>query len=196
MFPNRRVHLPLAGEGLAVHLLGTILAPYGPARKVPDVHRRKMVMASVYPTATEKLGFTEFLFPYDRTMVEDMKGVPVAFRSYDPDKRMWTISIPYASRILDLFLRRFPHATIHDKTRAHTNTAPPPPPPRPLHADPYEVLHFLPSAPPELIEAAARTLAKLHHPDLKPVHEKARATATMAKINRAAEDLRRQRGVA
>ena len=152
-------------------------------------------MASVYPTATEKLGRTEFVFPFDRDMIADMKGVPVAYRSYDPDERMWTISMPYADRILDAFLRRFPHATVHEYTsQARANAAPPPP--RPLHADPYEVLHLRPSAPPELIEAAARALAKIHHPDLKPEHEKALATATMAKINRAAEDLRRQRGAA
>ncbi len=153
-------------------------------------------MASVYPTATAKLGRTEFLFPYDPAMVDDMKGVPVAFRSYDPDKRLWTISVPYADRILDRFLRRFPHATVHEyASHERTKASPPPPPPRPLHPDPYEVLHLRPSAPPELVEAAARTLAKIHHPDLKPEHEKTRATATMARINRAAEDLRR-RGVA
>ncbi len=152
-------------------------------------------MASVYPTATEKLGFTEFVFPYDAAMVEDMKGVPVAFRSYDPQTRVWTISIPYVDRMLDLFLRRFPHATVHEYT-SQARTKAPPPTHRPLHADPYEVLHLRPTAPPELIEAAARTLAKLFHPDLKPEHEQARATATMARINRAAEDLRRQRGAA
>jgi len=70
-------------------------------------------MASVYPTATELLGRTTFLFPYDPEMVEEMKGVPVAFRSYDPDQRMWTISDPYADRLLDRFLRRFPHATVN-----------------------------------------------------------------------------------
>jgi hypothetical protein len=151
-------------------------------------------MASVYPTATELLGRTEFLFPYDAAMVEDCKAIPVAYRTYDPDKRMWTISTPYADRILDAFLRRFPHATVHEYT-SQARTKAPPPPPRPLRPDPYATLHLLPSAPPELIEAAARTLAKLFHPDLKPEHEKALATATMARINRAAEDLRR-RGVA
>jgi DnaJ-domain-containing protein 1 len=151
-------------------------------------------MASVYPTATEKLGRTEFVFPYDAAMVEDCKAVPVAYRSYDPDKRLWTISVPYADRILDRFLRRFPHATVDEYT-SQERTKASPPPPRPLHADPYEVLHLRPSAPPELVEAAARTLAKLHHPDRQPAHEQARATAAMARINRAAEDLRR-RGVA
>lgn len=152
-------------------------------------------MASIYPTATEKLGRTEFAFPYDPATVEDMKGVPVAYRSYDPQTRTWTISVPYADLILDRFLRHFPHATVHVYQAGHTNTTPPPTPPRPLHLDPYEVLHLRPSAPPELVEAAARALAKIHHPDLKPEHEKTSATAAMARINRAAEDLRR-RGVA
>jgi DnaJ-domain-containing protein 1 len=31
--------------------------------------------------------------------------------------------------------------------------------------DPYSVLHLLPTAPPDLIKAAYRTLAQLHHPD-------------------------------
>jgi len=151
-------------------------------------------MKGVYPTATELLGRTEFIFPYDAAMVEDCKAIPVAYRTYDPETRTWTISTPYADRILDAFLRRFPHATVREYA-SQARTKAPPPPPRPLHADPYEVLHLRPSAPPALIEAAARTLAKLHHPDLKPEHEKTLATATMARINRAAEDLRR-RGVA
>jgi len=32
-------------------------------------------------------------------------------------------------------------------------------------ADPFAVLHLLPTAPPELVKAAYKTLALLHHPD-------------------------------
>ncbi len=139
-------------------------------------------MAKVYPTATELLGRTEFLFPYDPAMVEDMKGVPIAFRTYDPDARLWTISVPYADRILDLFLRRFPHATVNAYETRGRNTAPPPPPKAPV-AGPHATLYVLPSAPREVIDASYRALVKKYHPDRLPEPERARGNAVLAKIN-------------
>jgi hypothetical protein len=139
-------------------------------------------MANVYPTATEKLGRTEFLFPYDPAMVEDMKGVPVAYRSYDPDKRLWTISVPYASRMLDRFLRRFPHATVNEYGTRGRDSAPPPPPKAPVPT-PHAMLYVLPTAPREVIDASYRALVKKYHPDRLPEPEKAGANATLARIN-------------
>ena len=48
----------------------------------------------------------------------------------------------------------------------------------------YATLHLLPSAPPELVTAAYRTLAQLHHPD------RGGDTGAMIVINRAVEILR------
>lgn len=140
-------------------------------------------MAHVYPTATEKLGRTEFLFPYDPAMVEDCKAVPVAYRSYDPDKRLWTISAPYANRVLDLFLRRFPHATVNRYgTRGRDSASPPPPPKAPV-TTPHATLYVLPTAPREVIEAAYRALVKKHHPDRLPEPERAQGNERLARIN-------------
>ncbi len=38
-------------------------------------------------------------------------------------------------------------------------------PPRPKSIDPYQTLHLLPSAPPEVVRAAYKALAMKHHPD-------------------------------
>ncbi len=140
-------------------------------------------MANVYPTATEKLGRTEFLFPYDAAMVEDMKGVPIAYRSYDQDKRLWTISAPYANRVLDLFLRRFPHATVNEYGTRGRAVAPPPPSPKAPVPTPYAALYVLPTAPREVIDASYRALVKKYHPDRLPEPERAQGNERLAKIN-------------
>lgn len=60
------------------------------------------------------------------------------------------------------------------------------PPPRPASAppaDPYAVLHLLPTAPAELVRAAYRVMAQLHHPD------KGGDDLTMKRINNAFEAL-------
>ena len=136
-------------------------------------------------------------FPYNPDLVEELKlHIPKPCRKWSPEAKVWWIAAEYvnlASRLAEGYfdVDHIDAPGSHQQSRA----APPPPPPRPLHADPYEVLHLRSSAPPELVAAAARTLAKIHHPDLKPEHEKALATTAMARINRAVEDLRR-RGVA
>jgi hypothetical protein len=51
----------------------------------------------------------------------------------------------------------------------------------------YRVLHLLPSAPNEVLDAAHRALIKVHHPDCGGSHEEA------VKINRAMDEIRRHR---
>ena len=53
--------------------------------------------------------------------------------------------------------------------------------------DAYEILQLHPSAVPEVIEAAYRALALLHHPDISPQTD---ASATMAELNWAYTTLR------
>jgi DnaJ-domain-containing protein 1 len=139
-------------------------------------------MANVYPTATKFLARTTFLFPYDPEMVEEMKTVPIASRSYDPEQRMWTISDPYADRMLDRFLRRFPHATVNEYGTRGRDSAPPPPP-KVAPATPHATLYVLPSAPIEVIEASYKALVKKYHPDRLPAPERAQGNATLAQIN-------------
>jgi len=141
-------------------------------------------------------GDAELRFPYSPDFIADLKGhIPLHGRRWTPEGKFWWIGAAYvdlAARLAEgYFAVDHIDAPRADQQRAYTA----PPPPRPLHPDPFATLHLLPSAPPELIEAAARTLAKLHHPDLRPPAEQALATLAMARINRAVEDLRR-RGVA
>jgi hypothetical protein len=135
-------------------------------------------------------------FPYAAhgpLLVADLKRqIPPHGRAWNPEGKYWWIAAGYVNLAVRITEGYFYDLDCEDAPR-HRSA---PPPPRPLHADPYEVLHLRPTAPPEVIEAAARALAKLHHPDLRPEHEKAFATTTMARINRAAEDLRRRRGAA
>ncbi len=140
-------------------------------------------MASTYPTATELLGRTEFLFPYDAVMVDDMKRIPAAYRAYDPERRLWTISAPYANRMLDLFLRRFPHATVNEYETRGRDSAPPPSPPKAPVPPPHATLYVLPTAPREVIDASYRALVKKYHPDRLPEPERAQGNERLAKIN-------------
>lgn len=152
-----------------------------------------MSRASITLTAH---GDAELRFPYSPDFIEDLKGhIPLHGRRWTPEGKFWWIEAAYVNLAARLAEGYFEVDHIDAPRAGQQRAYTAPPPPRPLHPDPYATLHLLSSAPPELIEAAARALAKLHHPDLKPAHEKARATATMARINRAAEDLRR-RGVA
>jgi curved DNA-binding protein CbpA len=53
--------------------------------------------------------------------------------------------------------------------------------------DPYKILQLHPTAVPEMVEAAYRTLARLHHPDRNPTPQ---ASAVMAELNWAYGTLR------
>ncbi len=53
--------------------------------------------------------------------------------------------------------------------------------PRLWELTPFTTLHLLPSAPPELVKAAYKTLAKIYHPDVQG------DSAKMIEINRAFE---------
>lgn len=55
-----------------------------------------------------------------------------------------------------------------------------------VRSSPYSVLHLLPSAPIEVVEAAYKALAKLHHPDVGGEVE------TMQSINSAYREIRSQ----
>lgn len=136
-------------------------------------------------------------FPYSPDLVEELKlQIPKHCRAWSPEAKVWWIAAAYVNLAARLAEGYF-EVDFIDAPRPHQRaSSAPPPPTRPLHADPYEVLHLHPTAPPELVAAAARALAKIHHPDLKPAHEKAVATVAMARINRAAEDLLRKVGAA
>ncbi len=147
-------------------------------------------------------GDAEFHSPYNAVYVSLLRErIPAAGRRWVPREGQaggyWWVAAPHVDQVARYFSEFFPDGDFLDaaprgaRYRAHT---PPPPPPR--RDDPFGVLHLRETAPLELVEAAGRTLAKLHHPDAKPPGERALATAAMQRINTALDQVRRLRGVA
>lgn len=97
-------------------------------------------------------------FPYSAYVVERLKAeVPPPCREYDPARKLWTIYPPYIGPAVAIIRSAYPDAEIEDAA-APTITPP--------AIDPdFAELHLLPTAPPELIDVAYRTLARIHHPD-------------------------------
>jgi hypothetical protein len=104
-------------------------------------------------------------------------------RTFDPQAKQWNIAkdademfqrwLVYARTVLgakDEWLKQGEAR----RERPHA------PPRHPKASDPYVTLHLLPSAPPEVVKAAYKALATLHHPD-KPGGE----TEVMQRINAA-----------
>ena len=126
-------------------------------------------------------GSVRLTFPYAAELVDALKAtVPGYARRYDPATRAWTITPAYAHVASQLMHDVFPDVEIVDHTAAGSGFD--------RGGDPREaalvVLHLRPSAPPELVDAAYRCLAKLHHPDAGG------STAVMQQINRAVESIR------
>jgi len=105
---------------------------------------------------------------------------------YDGDAREWTLpsySVERLQRWADAWASQqewnaAPRNGQQRRSERHQDA-----PAAPL-TEAYATLHLLPSAPPELVTAAYRTLAQLHHPD------RGGDTGAMIVINRAVEILR------
>jgi len=101
---------------------------------------------------------------YIPAVVSGFKDYPARFRDYAPDDgKVWTIKPPFAEDALRLILRYAPDAEVEYTRRTTGN---PTTRTRQAGSDHFQVLHLLPSAPPELIDAAFRCLAKKAHPDV------------------------------
>ncbi len=122
-------------------------------------------------------------FPFNRGLVEALKReVPAYARSYEPATKAWTVNQPYIATAGALVEATFADVEVIDFRGARSSA----PPPRTTPRTEYHVLHLQPSAPPELVEAAYRTLTKLYHPD------RGGDTETMAAINAAVSVIRRR----
>ncbi len=136
---------------------------------------------SVQPTITRTLTGAELRFPFDRLLVEALKAqIPGHARTYDPVAKSWTVAPAYAGIAFRLMHLTFADVEIEDIREPGRRSADR----APQADDPYVVLHLGPTAPPELVTAAHRCLARLHHPDTGGAHE------TMVAINQAYEALR------
>jgi len=119
-------------------------------------------------------------FPFDRWLVDTLKAeIPGHARTYDSTAKSWTVAPAYAGVAIRLICQAFGEVEVIDAAAGSGFDR---------GGDPREaalvVLHLRPSAPPELVDAAYRCLAKLHHPDAGG------STAVMQRINRAVESIR------
>jgi len=105
-----------------------------------------------------------------KAMIEALKDyVPACNRVYVPERKTWRIDT-YAHDCLQSWLA-YARATFNARIEwigeAYEDPEAEwtPPKPKPKAGDPYQTLHLLPSAPPEVVKAAYKALATLHHPD-------------------------------
>ena len=119
------------------------------------------------PRIVRRDGAVTLTFPFDAWLVDALKGeVPGHARTYAPDTRAWTIAPAYAGIAIRLMYQAFTDVEVIDAAAG---------PGFDRGGDPREaalvVLHLRPSAPPELVDAAYRTLARLNHPDRGGDHD-------------------------
>lgn len=96
---------------------------------------------------------------YDENFLHDLKSsVPYAARHWDADRKLWVIQERFVVVVLEIARRYFRLVELNARQQQHTGSSQKPPT---AHA----VLHLLPTAPPELVKAAFRTLAQKCHPD-------------------------------
>lgn len=129
----------------------------------------------VYPGEPE----CDFIGPYNEYAVADLKThLPYWVRSWDPARKVWKVRRDRLAEFLDIIDPYYTYF-VFDSTNQFGDTAPPPPlqsAPPPTNTV-WSALHLSPGAPKEVVRAAYRALAALHHPDAGG------DTATMAKIN-------------
>lgn len=109
-----------------------------------------------YPDGSVSLSFS-----YRRWVVDDIKTrIPVSERSYEPEAKRWHVSPPWAPLAIGILEEAFGHVDI-------IQTGPSHPDPSPIRSTDsfYRELHLLPSAPPAVVAASYRALARLYHPD-------------------------------
>ncbi len=119
-----------------------------------------------------------------KLLIETLKSfVNPCYRFYDPSTRKWVVGEP-ASQSLHRWLS-YARTTFSAQVQWVGDAADADPeaewtpPAKPKVVDPYQTLHLLPSAPPELIRAAFKCLAAIFHPDHGGNEEK------MKELNRA-----------
>jgi hypothetical protein len=96
-----------------------------------------------------------------RRCIETLKNlVDAGHRIFRPELKQWVVAAAAEAQLLSWLAGRRVDCQadvrwIADDARQAATA----------QLDPYSVLHLLPTAPPDLIKAAYRTLAQLHHPD-------------------------------
>jgi hypothetical protein len=112
--------------------------------------------------------------PFDRDFVEALKlAVPAPYREWSPEKKTWYIDHAYDETVIHLVESR--GGRVSDKRPQVAATAVIP---GPLQ-EACTLLYVTPDAPLYVAEAAFKSLAKKHHPDVGG------DTETMQRINHA-----------
>jgi hypothetical protein len=89
-------------------------------------------------------------FDYHPPLVAALKqAIPRSYRRWAPDRRAWLIGREFWPIAREIF------ASFGLSPREELQTP-----------EPWRILHLQPGAPPEVVDAVYRTLAKLHHPDV------------------------------
>jgi hypothetical protein len=99
--------------------------------------------------------------------------VSPVYRKYEPNARKWVVGEPATESFRGwlAYARTTFNARIewlgetYEDPEAEWTPPPPPRPPRSKALDPHATLWLLPGAPPELVRAAFKCLAQIHHPD-------------------------------
>lgn len=127
-------------------------------------------------------------FSYDPTAVEALKfAVPKGHRLWVPEERVWRIKARFWERVKTIFVQYgvFSAAEFNELKR-------------PVGGGDWETLWVRQGAPVEVVDAAYRALARLHHPDLAPAGtsegKMAERHRRMVRINLAYEKLRARKG--
>jgi len=114
-------------------------------------------------------GDADAWWPFDEAAKEEFKRrIPPHARKWDADRRCWRVAAAWAEDTARWLEHRFPGARRINEPQArkqsgYGSTGGPATPIRPR--EPWATLHLLPTAPMEVVEAAYRALARLHHPD-------------------------------
>lgn len=102
-------------------------------------------------------------FPFDRLVVESIKAqIPSDARGYEPATKTWFVGPGWGAVVERILCRAFDSVSIELETDSHRRSDPTPI--RKGDRD-YAALFLLPGAPPCVVEAAYRALAKGSHPD-------------------------------
>ncbi len=121
----------------------------------------------------------DITFPFSAFVVAEIKrAVPAPLRTYDPDSKTWTVAGRYVHAVYHVLARAFGEVDVEGARSGAADHG------RQSRDDPWVILHLRPTAPPELVSAAHKVLARLHHPDAGG------STALMQRINGAVEQIR------
>jgi hypothetical protein len=109
-------------------------------------------------------GSCEVRFTFRRDVVEALKvRIPAHARSWNPDGKIWSVAPEWKRVAIDLMVEAFGFENVQIIDQ-EPQRGPEPTPSR--QSDPaFMILHLRETAPPELIAAAYKCLARLEHPD-------------------------------